>query len=118
MTDELYLILHKVRDEPAFDIAIREPKMDCDDQLAWIIPVCDSAAYPLYYWPLQNISGGIITEWLAEYKGEKWDNLPDFAYRPPKGYDSADELISKARAVLLRKGVIKTKPAQPAFRRF
>src|SRR5205823_4324890 len=42
-----FLILHKVRGEPAFDIAIKLDR-DIDDEPIWIIPTSGHRAYP--YW--------------------------------------------------------------------
>jgi hypothetical protein len=50
MTD-LYLILHKVRGEPAFDIAM---KIMIGDEEEWIIPTSGHRAYPYHTWPLEN----------------------------------------------------------------
>lgn len=48
MTD-LFLIVHKVRGEPAFDVAQRLPELDEDGEEAWIIPTSGHRAYP-YGW--------------------------------------------------------------------
>ena len=45
---ELYLIAHKVRGAPAFDIAERMPELDEGDELGWIIPTSGHRAHP--YW--------------------------------------------------------------------
>ena len=42
---EPYLILHKVRGEPAFDVAI---KLMIGDEEGWIIPTSGHRAYPLW----------------------------------------------------------------------
>jgi len=47
---ELYLILHKVRGEPAFDIA--ECIGEDGDGEIWIIPTSGHRAYPYHLWPL------------------------------------------------------------------
>ena len=49
---EPYLIAHKVRGEPAFDIAI---KMDMDGEDWWIIPTSGHRAYPYWEQPLSEI---------------------------------------------------------------
>lgn len=56
MSEELFLILHKVRGAPAFDIAIR-----CDDMGTpedpgpwWIIPTSGHRAYPYIYWEFRG----------------------------------------------------------------
>lgn len=48
----LYLILHKVRGEPAFDIAI---PTTIADEAAWIIPTSGHRAYPVDYWALDEL---------------------------------------------------------------
>lgn len=51
---ELYLILHKVRGEPTFDIACRlEEDEDC-----WIIPTSGHRAYPYRRWAMSDIYDG------------------------------------------------------------
>ena len=50
---ELYLIAHKVRGEPAFDIAI---KMEMEDgEEWWIIPTSGHRAYPYWSQPMSKI---------------------------------------------------------------
>ena len=49
----IYLILHKVRGEPAFDIA--EPIMIGDEE-GWIIPTSGHRAYPHRTWKLDDLS--------------------------------------------------------------
>lgn len=48
-----HLILHKVRGEPAFDIA---EKIQIGDEEGWIIPTSGHRAYPHRYWPLDDLS--------------------------------------------------------------
>ena len=55
---EPYLILHKVRGEPAFDIAIKllaDKTFLPDEDEIWIIPTSGHRAYPYRYWDLQDI---------------------------------------------------------------
>lgn len=47
-----YLILHKVRGEPAFDIA---DKLQIGDEEGWIIPTSGHRAYPYWNIPLGEI---------------------------------------------------------------
>lgn len=47
----MHIILHKVRGEPAFDIAIQ---MKIGDEEGWIIPTSGHRAYPYSKWPLGN----------------------------------------------------------------
>jgi hypothetical protein len=48
-----YLILHKVRGEPAFDIA---DKLLIGDEEGWIIPTSGHRAYPYRAWHLEDLS--------------------------------------------------------------
>src|SRR5262245_8278432 len=52
---ELYLIAHKVRGEPAFDIAAR---VQIGDEEGWIIPTSGHRAYPSDYVALDNLWSG------------------------------------------------------------
>ena len=61
----LYLIAHKVRGEPAFDIAIQ---MTMGDELWWIIPTSGHRAYP---WCWQELE---VRDWET---GDMPANLPD-----------------------------------------
>jgi hypothetical protein len=62
MIEELYLILHRVRGEPAFDIAqklqIHSPAESYDEayEEIWIIPTSGHRAYPYRWWPLEDLS--------------------------------------------------------------
>lgn len=49
---ELYLILHKVRGAPAFDIA---QKLDIADEEGWIIPTSGHRAYPWRWYTLEAV---------------------------------------------------------------
>jgi len=69
---DLYLIAHKVRGEPAFDIAIILDVLDEDGDPIWIIPTSGHRAYPAEIWPLYD--------YFPSYR--QWDqsdvaNLPD-----------------------------------------
>lgn len=48
---EPYLILHKVRGEPAFDIA---EQMEVDGEVWWIVPTSGHRAYPCEKWALST----------------------------------------------------------------
>lgn len=50
---QLYLIAHKVRGEPAFDIA---HKLMIGDEEGWIIPTSGHRAYPVAYFPLSKLA--------------------------------------------------------------
>jgi hypothetical protein len=49
---EPFLILHRVRGEPAFDIAV---KLEIADEEAWIIPTSGHRAYPVWDMPLDPL---------------------------------------------------------------
>jgi hypothetical protein len=53
--NELYLILHRVRGEPAFDIASR---LDIGSAGGWIIPTSGHRAYPYRWWSLEDLVDG------------------------------------------------------------
>ena len=56
---ELYLILHKVRGEPAFDIATQiEEGTASDPGPWWIIPTSGHRAYPYRYWHWSDLYSG------------------------------------------------------------
>ena len=56
---ELYLILHKVRGEPAFDIATQiEEGTASDPGPWWIIPTSGHRAYPYRHWSMSDLYSG------------------------------------------------------------
>lgn len=55
MTD-LYLIAHRVRGEPAFDIACTLDQIDEDGDIVWIIPTSGHRAYPWWHIELASLS--------------------------------------------------------------
>jgi hypothetical protein len=67
-SSELFLVLHKVRGKPAFDIA---EQMEVGDELWWIIPTSGHRAYPCFWWRLDEI---IQEDMRAPYIP---DDLPD-----------------------------------------
>ena len=72
MTD-LYLILHKVRGEPAFDIA---QKIMIGKEEGWIIPTSGHRAYPYQHWPLnKQWHMGIPKDWPDHYDAKR-DTTP------------------------------------------
>lgn len=78
-----YLILHKVRGEPAFDIA---DKLQIGDEEGWIIPTSGHRAYPVITWPLDELvtpdimaTVGIPEDWPDHYEIDKGSKpKPDF----------------------------------------
>lgn len=72
MTPNLYLIAHKVRGEPAFDVALRADDMgtDSDPGPWWIIPTSGHRAYP-YIIPTTGEEAVIPLDDLYQY-GTEW----------------------------------------------
>lgn len=116
MTGELYLIQHKVRGEPAFDVA---QKVMIGKEEGWIIPTSGHRAYPYWWRALRDLM--LIIE-PTDF------NITELARRIPLPDDWPDHydakrddgahLVNAAREILLRKGRIRAdKPAQPQYRR-
>jgi hypothetical protein len=102
---ELYLILHKVRGEPAFDVA---QKIMIGEEEGWIIPTSGHRAYPVT-WELLTQHPPNLAD------SNQWTNLPDH-------YDTkrdSTQYYDQAIAVLRRKGLIRgdLKGLPPMFRR-
>lgn len=124
MTDNLYLIAHKVRGEPAFDIAqhMTCPKCDatddhctaCDGQGHWwIIPTSGHRAWPYWDAKLSDIDdtydlslGGAST--LLEHPGPMPPSLRDH-------YTTEREASINLLGAL---GLDKPRPQPPLKRRF
>lgn len=47
---EMYLVLHKVRGQPAFDVAER-----CEEPVGWIIPTSGHGVHPIASWKLDGL---------------------------------------------------------------
>jgi len=52
-----HLILHKVRGEPAFDVACKLGEPDEEDPI-WIIPTSGHRAYPYLTWKIDELVAG------------------------------------------------------------
>lgn len=78
---ELYLILHKVRGKPAFDIAelCEEMGTDIDPGPWWIIPTSGHRAYPFRQWRLDDLAdeSDINNYGYHPVPWFKQDELPD-----------------------------------------
>ena len=74
MPEESYLILHKVRGEPAFDIAIN---IGGEEDEMWIIPTSGHRAYPLRYWSLGKMTYVCCIDPKTEWAIGDTDTLPD-----------------------------------------
>lgn len=108
-----YLILHKVRGEPAFDIA---EKIQIGDEEGWIIPTSGHRAYPYWEEELDEI-GGVV----HDYGG--WDklsnNVPDMPPDWPDHYEAhaspKPSLLDSGRSLLEKIGLVA--PREPVKRR-
>ncbi len=106
---ELYLILHKVRGEPAFDIAQR---LQIGDEEGWIIPTSGHRAYPSTWIDLdyinKNLESVSIYHWITNMN----PHIPDHyeVNHEPKA------ILTSARDLLTKLGLAKPPPA-PTRRR-
>lgn len=110
-----YLILHKVRGEPAFDIAERTT---IADEEAWIIPTSGHRAYPYWYHEVHELYSAPNEGTLSIRELVGRDDLPKgwpdhYACNDPQ----AKTLKSTGFSTLLESlGLIK--PAPTITRRF
>jgi hypothetical protein len=116
---DLYLVAHKVRGEPAFDIAEQLPCMECGaagchecDQLGywWMIPTSGHRAYPYATIPLQML--GVIGwgEVRPYNPGRMPEGLPDH-------YPCNDRPIRGAPSLLDRLNLNQRSTLPPIVRR-
>ena len=101
---ELYLIAHKVRNEPAFDIAER---IQIGDEEGWIIPTSGHRAHP--YWDMKMP----YVEWQGELRlalGQTIWTVPPMPASLPDHYPTAAEPRGAATAghgLLARLGLLR-----------
>lgn len=110
MTDEIepFLILHKVRGEPAFDVA---HQLLVEDGIWWIVTTSGHRAYPIQYWSLSTIgtlNDGIPV--MALYQEDWPEDWPDH-------YTVNREKVIGYGGLLERLGLGKKKQTQPLIRR-
>lgn len=88
---ELYLIAHKVRGEPAFDVAINiGSEVDGD---MWIIPTSGHRAYP--YWYSELVTADMETGPMPEDLPDHYPiNKPSSAPRPTIGAAELDDILA------------------------
>jgi hypothetical protein len=114
MTETPYLIAHKVRGQPAFDVAIQ---MEMEDEVWWIIPTSGHRAYPFWQIELKYLCYGDLAEgipvWpLIEDVPDPW---PDHYWQP--GQTSDLVIPDNAGAGLLASLGITRPQSQPLVRR-
>jgi hypothetical protein len=116
---EPFLILHKVRGEPAFDIA---EMLEMDDDVWWIIPTSGHRAYVAHGWRLDsltqpNVLGNLNLEYIANpqlvLNDEQWASLPDHYAASEK----RSMLTTAASDILSLMGIRKAPPQEPVKRR-
>ena len=103
---ELFLIAHKVRGEPAFDIAERMPELDEGDELAWIIPTSGHRAHP--FWHIEMSALMVESLYPVLPAPEMPIDIPDHypTAAEPRGAATAGHGLL-ARLGMLRKTTIK-----------
>lgn len=99
---ELYLIAHKVRGEPAFDIA---EKLQIGDEEGWIIPTSGHRAYPYWQQPLDEILQDDMKDCSAP---------PDWPDHYPCNNPKPKERAASGANLLSALGL--ARPAQPVRR--
>jgi hypothetical protein len=69
---DLYLILHKVRGEPTYDVA---SPLQIGGEAGWIVATSGHRAYPWKLWPLADLGFGdpspIPPNWPDHYQATK-----------------------------------------------
>lgn len=103
-----YLILHKVRGEPAFDIAVLCEDMGSplDPGPWWIIPTSGHRAKPFRQWPLEEAL-------MIDHRTipDDWPDHFEYEYNNDKITGPISPDLSSIAAALL-------KPIEPLRRRF
>lgn len=101
-----YLILHKVRGEPAFDIAIQMPM---EDEVWWIIPTSGHRAYPYWHGDILslNYNDPDYKEAIRQGPPDDWPDHYAINNSPirhePRGNSILDQLgLSKASKLVRR----------------
>jgi hypothetical protein len=110
---EPYLILHKVRGEPAFDIA--EPLIIGDEE-GWIIPTSGHRAYPITWWNMNEIG---IRKFGEDMCHVLHNDYPDWLHLPDhyQASEARSRLATAASDILSLMGIGKPKPQAPVKRR-
>jgi len=95
MAEPLFLILHKVRGEPAFDIA---HQLDIGDEIGWIIPTSGHRAYPFDKCNLSQLTADAPSTMMASMTydyGNAWRNHPDhYEQSTPTFRQAASDLLA------------------------
>jgi uncharacterized protein involved in type VI secretion and phage assembly len=90
---QLYLIAHKVRGEPAFDVAI---KLQIGSEEGWIIPTSGHRAYP--YWHdelvMEDAETGAMPPELRDHYEVTPEPVAVRPTRPARPKPTLDDLLS------------------------
>lgn len=111
---EPYLILHKVRGEPAFDIAINIGDETGD---MWIIPTSGHRAYPYQVWPLYQLASANEQFVLQECMSMPEDWPDHYTVSEDKGYGHKEFRKSAVSDLLKRIGHAKPALIRRAVRK-
>lgn len=103
---EPYLILHKVRGDPAFDIA---EKLTVGDEEGWIIPTSGHRAYPIRHWKLDDLVDGSDCGSFHPMDLLNYDEAPALIADLPDHYTVTVERRTKLTGLLEKLGLSKPK---------
>lgn len=109
-----YLIAHKVRGQPAFDIAncCEDMGTPSDPGPWWILPSTGHRAYPYWSTPLDSPDMDFI---LSSLPTEVPDDLPDFCEHR---WDRVVKTTIEGNSLLTQLGLLKpAAPKEPLWRR-
>ncbi len=107
--NELYLILHKVRGEPAFDIAIKEWY---GDEEGWMLKTTEQRCYPAKAYQLDGLKYNDL-DVETDAQQSNLDDLPDFHFQRPPGQPAV--IKTTARELLAKLGL--GAPSSPPIKR-
>jgi hypothetical protein len=113
---DLFLILHKVRGLPAFDIA---EQMEVNGEVWWIIPTSGHRAYPFRKWPFNELAYTVTGLTIPDddkrtnYHMDEWTSWPDHY----QASQARSRLATAASDILSLMGLTKPKPTEPVKRR-
>jgi len=107
MTETPYLIAHKVRGKPAFDIAI-QMQVAPDEDPWWIIPTSGHRAYPYWYIELDLLSTS-----AAGFTAEIYEMVPKMPEGHPDHYSANDGGFDEPVRVDTLRSLLLPKPAAP-----
>lgn len=120
MVSEPFLILHKVRGEPAFDIAERNDDMGTpsDPGPWWIIPTSGHRAYPFWHVPVNCLALPPTFPETREIDSRLFNTpMPDPWPDHYQASQARSRLATAASDILSLMGIRKAPPQEPIKRR-